>query len=178
VLSPVTALSNPQFAISTQLRFEAPNRDTITRSRSPRRPRQRCSPRQRKPLVRSFGFPTAYQITNHLVLTHGRVRIPTFHQRSDERHLMGVIRTPWHVIKRTFFTVSEDQICRVSQIRMREGRSARAVHVFDRGEYQVCITARHSLARIRFWSLCLSSSSCLSGCSKPDLLFGRVAPNY
>jgi hypothetical protein len=37
-------------------------------------------------------------ITNHLALTHGRVRIPTSLQRSDERHLMGLIRTPWNVM--------------------------------------------------------------------------------
>jgi hypothetical protein len=45
-----------------------------------------------------LGFPTASHITNHLALTHGRIRIPTSLQRSEERHLMGVIRTSWHVV--------------------------------------------------------------------------------
>jgi hypothetical protein len=78
--------------------------------------------------------------------------IPTSHQRSHEQHPMGVLRTPKHVvssgscvIKRTC-AVSEDYICRVSQIQSREGSSVRAAHVFDRGKYQV--TARHSVARI------------------------------
>jgi hypothetical protein len=60
------------------------------------------------------------------------------------------------VIKRTC-TVSEDQICCVSQIRSREGSSVRAVHVFDRGEYQV--TAAHFVCmRVSGLVMCLSSS--------------------
>jgi hypothetical protein len=94
-----------------------------------------------------LAFFTASQITNHLALTHGRIRfhhLPSAKRRaasggrnSDTQacHVVGTC-----VIKRTF-TVSEDQICRVSQIRRREGRSVRAAHVFDRGEYQV--TAAH-----------------------------------
>jgi hypothetical protein len=101
--------------------------------------------------------------------------IPTSHQRSHGQHPMGVLRTPRHVVSSGSCVIK--RTCHVSQqIRSREGsselRSSR-IYVFDRGEsgeYQV--TARHSLARISGLVMCLSSSSCLSGCSKPDLLFG------
>jgi hypothetical protein len=51
------------------------------------------------------------------------------------------------------------------------------LHVFDRGEYQVTIA--HFARGFRTPGLCLSSSSCLSGCSKPDPLFGclSIAPH-
>jgi hypothetical protein len=57
-------------------------------------------PRKRKPTGAFLWlFFTASQITNHLALTDGRVRIPTStSEASGERHLMGVIRTPWHVV--------------------------------------------------------------------------------
>jgi hypothetical protein len=54
-------------------------------------------PRKRKPTgaflwLSNRQITSLSQITNHLALTHGRMRIPTSHQRSDgmdERHLMG-----------------------------------------------------------------------------------------
>ena len=69
------------------------------------------------------------------------------------------------VMKRTC-AVSEDQICCVFQIRSIEGRSVRAVHVFVRGEYQVTESALRVLI-VLLLVMCLSSSSCLTGCSKP-----------
>jgi hypothetical protein len=104
VLSPVTALQFERLALRGSRKPEPPNQTQP--EHRPSQPRGgppvaalvanevtgggvwACfgRPRKRKPQVRSFGFPTASQITNHKSqitssLTQGRGRIPTSHQR-------------------------------------------------------------------------------------------------
>jgi hypothetical protein len=99
-----------------------------------------------------FGRMCAYPKAIIHLVSHSRPRtyshLPPAKRRaaSDGRNsdtlACHVVGTCVIMHKRTC-TVSEDQICRVSHIRSREGSSDRAAHVFDRGEYQVCITGAH-----------------------------------
>jgi hypothetical protein len=105
-----------------------------------------------------FARMSAYPKTRIHLVSHSRPktgRIPTSHQRSDERHLVGVIRTPRHVVSSGSCVikppaVSEDYICPS----LPDMKLARGCHLGmpsclrSRGTGEYRVTGTHFLVRV------------------------------